>query len=457
MDIDIKTLFFLFSAGNFFIVFFFSLYILLYKNIKPIINLFLIAKTLISLQWLLLALRNSIPDFYSIALANVLYIFGYFYEIYCIAFANQSFDRKRFIPLILIPISTSLLFLAFLSAPENTRVIIASLIITIYYMGGGLFLVLARSKTKVQRLIGSLYVVVSLLFLSRALWAGFADNTTELYTNNNIQIISYTFFFLVSFSGAIVLLLILKEKDEEQITKDNLKLRELNINKDKFFSIIAHDLKGPLRNLSQLGELLLIQQDEKNKQEEQKIINHIIQSAKGTFNLLDNLLKWANSSSGRMVYNPQMISVNKMVEEYFLIFKGKAESKKIALQNDLPPNLEVFADYDMFHTLIRNLISNAVKFTPESGEINIKSQVINDRMVSIGVIDTGVGIAQDYIIHLFDIDSKHTTLGTNQEKGSGLGLKLCKEFVEKNKREIWVKSEINVGTEFWFSVPNTKI
>lgn len=456
MDIDVKTLFFLFAAGNFFIVFFFSLYILLYKNIKPIIHIYMIAKAFISTQWLLLALRNNIPDFYTIVLANVLYIFGYFYEIYCIAIANQEIESKRLLLPLFFPVLTSVLFLSFLSSPENTRIIVASLIITVYYMGGGIFLVIAKSKTKIQRLIGSFYLAVSLLFLSRALWASF-EGSAVLYTNNNFQIFSYMFFFLVSFSGAIALLLILKEKDEERITHDNLKLRELNINKDKFFSIIAHDLKGPLRNLSQLGELLLIQQDEKNKQEEQIIINHIIQSAKGTFNLLDNLLKWANSSSGRMVYNPQMISVNKMVEEYFLIFKGKAESKKIALQNDLPPNLEVFADYDMFHTLIRNLISNAVKFTPESGKISIKSQVINDRMVSIGVTDTGVGIAQDDLIHLFDIDSKHTTLGTNREKGSGLGLKLCKEFVEKNKGEIWVKSEINVGTEFWFSVPNTKI
>lgn len=450
---DVKTLFLLFASGNFFIVFFFSLYILLYKNIKPIINIFLIAKALISLQWLLLALRNSIPDFYSIALANILYIFGYFYEIYCIAFANEKIEWKRFIPLLLIPICASILFLISLSAPENTRVIVASLIITVYYMGGGIFLMIAKSKTKIQRLIGTFYIAVSLLFLSRALWAGFVD-AAMLFTKNNFQNFSYMFFFLVSFSGAIVLLLILKEKDEERITHDNLKLQELNMNKDKFFSIIAHDLKGPLSNLSQLGELLFAHSVETKDKEQQEIINYIILSAKGALNLLDNLLKWANSSSGRMVCNPTVIQVNEIFNMFGSMLEAGAKSKKIILKNYLPPDLAVFADYDMFLAVMRNLISNALKFTPRSGEIMIKSVQMNENMVSIGVIDNGVGIPQEALDHLFNIDSKHTTLGTNQEKGSGLGLKLCKEFVEKNKGEIWVLSEINKGSEFWFSVPS---
>ena len=456
MDIDVKSLFYLFSAGNFFILLFFSAYIILNKVKRPIINIFIVAKVLMFILWLLFALRNVIPGFYSIVFANVFLIFAVFYEVYCIAFAKKGFERKQFIRLNLIPIFISLLFIAFVSASENTRVIIMSFMITLIFMAGGFFSVFISSKTKILRLTGYFYFGVALLYLLRALWALYFENATLFYSNN-IQILSYIFLFLVSFTGAIVLLLILKEQDEERIEKDNLKLRELIINKDKFFSIIAHDLRSPLSTLTQLGELLLIKQDELDDVQKKELTEAIYQGSKRTFNLLDNLLKWASSNSGLMKYEPKQIDLKKIADENIKLFTLKAEAKKIKLTCLIQNDLIVYADYNMINTVVRNLISNALKFTHVSGQIKVISKETKDNTYTIGVVDTGIGMSQNVIAKVFEIDSSITTLGTNNEKGFGLGLKLCKEFINKNTGTIWIDSKKNVGSTIWISLPKTNI
>ncbi len=176
--------------------------------------------------------------------------------------------------------------------------------------------------------------------------------------------------------------------------------------------------------------------------------------AKNTFNLLDNLLKWASSNSGNMVYKPERILLNDIVKENFYSFVKESESKEISLRVSIAERIEVIADYEMINTIVRNLISNAIKFTPEKGQIEILSRIVSDNKIEIGVSDTGVGIDTEVLSQLFNIDSDISTPGTNQEKGSGLGLKLCKEFVEKNKGEIYAESKEGTGTTFWISLPS---
>ncbi len=237
------------------------------------------------------------------------------------------------------------------------------------------------------------------------------------------------------------------------IDNDNKQLKELNATKDKFFSIIAHDLRGPLGSLYSLGEILWTSHDEFDRESRMQILETLATNAKSTFNLLDNLLKWASSNTGAIKFNPKQVNINDIIEENFRIFRTIAESKNLTLKNSLNKNLQAYIDYDMINTVIRNLISNALKYTPNNGTIEILSKKEPNNYVEIGVSDSGVGIEKNIISQLFELDSMHTTLGTNKEKGSGLGLKLCKEFIEKNNGNIWAESEIGKGTQFWLSLP----
>ncbi|MCK5171246.1 MAG: HAMP domain-containing histidine kinase [Bacteroidales bacterium] len=195
--------------------------------------------------------------------------------------------------------------------------------------------------------------------------------------------------------------------------------------------------------------------DEIDKESQKIILESITQGAKETFNLLDNLLKWASSNSGSMLYKPKQIKLNDIVNENINIYKTTADSKKISFNNLLEENLMVYVDFEMINTVIRNLISNAVKYTKENGNIDIISTKDSDNMVTVGVSDSGIGIKKGLLAKLFDIDSVHSSLGTNKEKGSGLGLKLCKEFVEKNNGVIWVESKETQGTTFYILLPST--
>ncbi len=245
-------------------------------------------------------------------------------------------------------------------------------------------------------------------------------------------------------------------KQKEKIDKDNIQLKELNATKDKFFSIIAHDLRGPLGNLKNFGEIIWLSHDDFDDEKRKELLELLTQGAKETYNLLDNLLKWARSNVGGLVCKPAQISVNDIVNENFKILHRNAVTKKISLNNKLDENTVLFADYDMINTVIRNLISNAVKFTPTGGNIDIISRKTNDNRIEIGVSDSGIGMNKELISGLFKIETVHTTLGTNKERGSGLGLKLCKEFIEKHKGNIWVESEEGKGSIFWINFPVKK-
>jgi len=277
------------------------------------------------------------------------------------------------------------------------------------------------------------------------------------------KIVSYSFIFGFTFMAFLVLVILyyflqkrktnkILKYQKKKIQEDNRSLIELNKTKNKFFSIIAHDLRGPLGSLYNLGEFLWTSHDEFNNKERKKLLETITSNAKQTFNLLDNLLKWASSSSGEIIYKPKKFIINDLIDDNCNIFILKAETKNINLKNSLEEEILIFADYDMINTVVRNLISNAIKFTPEEGKIEIISNSSEEEIV-IGVVDNGVGIQPEVLDNLFDLDSKFTSLGTNKEKGSGLGLKLCKEFVEKNGGQLSVESELGKGTTFWISLP----
>jgi len=224
------------------------------------------------------------------------------------------------------------------------------------------------------------------------------------------------------------------------------RLEEANITKDKFFSIIAHDLKTPFYNIKYFSNLLYNNglRDEKQKRE---ILNDLKTMSDDTFSLLDNLLTWANSQSGAIELNVQELDLLFVVTESIRPYKMSAFEKKIDIKIDIAPDIKIVADKYTITTVIGNLFYNAVKFTNKYGLISIYTEKENDNII-LSIKDSGIGINQDEIGRLFKIGNKNSTYGTNNEKGSGLGLVICKEFVDLNKGEIQVNSKINEGSTF---------
>lgn len=233
---------------------------------------------------------------------------------------------------------------------------------------------------------------------------------------------------------------------------NELKLIELNAAKDKFFSIIAHDLKNPFNSILGFSEYLIELVDEKNYDQVGEYANIIRQSSLRAMDLLMNLMEWALSQSGRIDFKPEPFEINTIVDEVLLLMKDNAEQKSILLTNKLSSGLYVNADKAMLSTVLRNLLSNALKFTQPHGKITVTS-VVQQNEFTISVSDTGVGISAERIHSLFKISEGYSTQGTQKEKGTGLGLILCKEFIEKNNGKIWVESVVGTGSTFCFSLP----
>lgn len=240
------------------------------------------------------------------------------------------------------------------------------------------------------------------------------------------------------------------------------KLQLANDSKDKLFSIIAHDLRGPVSNIAQMLEFLEKGLRKYQFQEDKNTITGLKNSAKSTVALLENLLYWANSQRGNMKFKPELISLDKIIEENISLLSGIAHNKKIYLINELSNEEEtmVLADKNMVTTIVRNLISNAIKFTKAHGKISIgTNQIIaynKTKVIEVYVKDTGKGMSPDISEKLFSINEIFTTYGTKGEKGTGLGLILCKEFVEKHEGKISVESELGKGSTFTFTLPFIK-
>jgi len=233
----------------------------------------------------------------------------------------------------------------------------------------------------------------------------------------------------------------------EILSETNINLQKANQDKDKLLSIIAHDLSNPFSVLITFSKLLIDSYEDFSKEDVLTYLKTFYQTSKQGYNLLDNLLKWSKSQTGKMDVEPVTIDLKDIVEENITLLYSQATSKKIILTNHVPEGLIAFADLNMILTVIRNLISNAIKFTNERGTVDISGSS-HQNFIEITVKDSGVGIGEEDLEKLFRIDVKHSTTGTANERGTGLGLMLCKEFIERNNGKLLAKSKLNEGSEF---------
>ncbi len=242
-----------------------------------------------------------------------------------------------------------------------------------------------------------------------------------------------------------------RKQIEQQLKKYSEDLKASNAAKDKFFSIITHDLKSPFNAIIGFSDLLQEQVAKKDYLEMGKFANVINKSSKSAMDLLQNLMDWSRSQSGRIEFKPEPIEIVKLIDEIIFLLAPIADQKSIILTKNLPTQTIVFADKNMISTVLRNLISNAIKFTHPGGKI-ILSAKEDHNTITISVQDTGIGIPSDSIAKIFRIDNAYTTSGTQNEKGTGLGLILCKEFIEKHAGKIEVESISGLGSTFSFSL-----
>ena len=292
---------------------------------------------------------------------------------------------------------------------------------------------------------------ITAVFVQRLADGGFESENMLVLINNNFFFISANIIGLWA-SYNIEKLHRSGYVQNLTIKLQNTELRELNATKDKFFSIIAHDLKNPFNSILSFTELLGGKINTMKPEAIHKGITRINGSAKSAYRLLENLLEWARSQTGQLEYKPEYFSLKNLFEVSCNLSESSARNKNIALKFEYGENPDVYADLNMIRTVLRNLISNAIKYTPKGGEVLVRS-VLNGKHVTIYVEDNGVGIPRGTLDKLFDISEKVSTAGTENETGTGLGLLLCKEFVRKHGGKILVESETGKGSRFSFSLP----
>ena len=239
---------------------------------------------------------------------------------------------------------------------------------------------------------------------------------------------------------------------EQEIILKNNQLQRLNIDKAKFLSIIAHDLTSPFNSIIGFSQQAIEKVQAKEFDNIEKFVSIILKSSYRAMNLLMDMMDWAQSNSGRLEVTPEDFEISDLVVDVLLLLNDSANSKSLNLQNTVTNKYRIWADKYMISTVLRNLISNAIKFTDKGGNIVIEATSDQNYLI-VSVKDTGIGISENRLNKLFQLDQKISTPGTQNERGSGLGLIICKEFMEKNKGKLWVESNFGFGSTFYFSLP----
>lgn len=287
-----------------------------------------------------------------------------------------------------------------------------------------------------------------------------------IYSNDSTDISFYRNYVLTSIVVAIVLLLLMLaiayaidqhkkvKQQNRELENQARQLRELNQTKDKFFSVIAHDLRNPFHGLVGLTQVLVEDFDTMDTEKVKRFHNLIYQSAKQGYQLVLNLLEWIRSQTGRINFNPERLDLGKIISDNIKLARSTAQNKNVTLINKVENGLIVVADYNMIHTIFRNLISNAIKFSNPGGTVTVEGEKDEGKAV-VKVIDQGIGMDEETRKNLFRIDIAQSSRGTAGETGTGLGLILCKEFVARHNGEIRVESEKGKGSTFTVILPST--
>jgi two-component system sensor histidine kinase/response regulator len=241
-------------------------------------------------------------------------------------------------------------------------------------------------------------------------------------------------------------------RQQQQLQEQTEQLKQLNAEKDHFLSMLAEDLRSPFSTIRHLIGVVAEDLEGSGQDELSNVMRVLQKSSENLYTLLENLLAWSRIQLGVTKYHPYLLDLHKIIVQHIASLTPWAEQKQIKIQNTLVGEILVYADYSMLDDIIRNLLSNAVKFTYPGGSVAVSIQQ-DEQFVTLAVSDTGIGIEPENMVKLFRIDTKYTRKGTAREQGTGLGLILCKEFIEKHGGKIWVASEAGKGSIFKITLP----
>ncbi len=315
-----------------------------------------------------------------------------------------------------------------------------------------LILALVSVADKIKKYVIILFLILNISIYSiqflKPEWITNFPSETDRWIDALITMIYSSFFIylIIKYLHKNYNLERLKVEDSEK------KLLKINADKDLFISILAHDLKSPFNNLLGLSELLAENSRTFDPDKIQNLAIGINKSARNTYNLLDELLIWANAQSGKFPFKPQKLNLEAVLLNCLELLNPFIQAKGIIFKQYFPTGATIFADQYMLNTILRNLISNAIKFTHKGGQITVTAEKTASA-ITISVSDTGVGISSDLVNNLFALSRTYSTDGTEKEKGSGLGLFICREFVEKHQGKIQVESIVGQGSIFSFTLP----
>ena len=245
-----------------------------------------------------------------------------------------------------------------------------------------------------------------------------------------------------------------RKQAEEETKLINIELQRINAEKDKFYSIIAHDLRNPFNSLLGFTKLLTEELDTLSIKEIQNISVSMRSTATNLYQLLENLLHWARMDKGLIPFNPEVVQLLPIVDDSMVMVMESVRIKEIEMTISVPDYIKVFGDSNMLQTVLRNLVSNAVKFTFKGGKIHLSARATGDNSVEISISDTGIGMNNELVDNLFRLDVQTNREGTDGELSTGLGLIICKDFIEKLGGKLWVESEEGKGSKFKFTLPN---
>lgn len=441
---DLATLIILFAVGNGVSALIFLRYISSTNMAEKSIKYFAVGKVFQTIVWLIFIIGRGNHTPLLLSIAHFFQYFGLTLEGIGMISAISPISKKQ---LTIWFSSTSLAVICYwiFSHSIENRVVVTS--ISFFSLYGYVFLRFIKSKnpSPVTPMVAYLAILFGTTHLVRGIIAKLHLETMVAYNNNITQSVLGTVIIIVTFTFPIFLLLLVKERDNER-------LRKLHATKVKFFRIIGHDLKAPFCQLHSISQLIEAQKENITPNQLENLSKTILDSSLRTSKLLDDVLTWAKVENDNMNTHPENLIVKEIVEENLELINHKAFGKKLKIINHCHADHKVYCDKNIIHTILRNLLSNAIKFSFPESTIEVMSMQ-NDRCCTISVKDFGVGIKQDSLKKIFKIDSDYSTLGTNNEKGTGVGLSLCKELVEKSGGKIWAESIIDKGTTFYFAMP----
>lgn len=448
LPLDPKTVFELYFLGNLFVCILIFSYSFSYATAenKKIVNCFGYGKLLLTIGWIFLFLRNIIPDFISINIANMIVFSACCYETLAILSLIKIKLKKTYQLQIGITIASMVVFnlATVFESTINTRVVIVLIGLFAIYLQPTISYFTQKGHNLFRTFYGLCFVVFEMILVIRLVFICL-NPQKDFFSHTIFDSLYNIALFLLSLISTVGFLLLVKEKQD-------LKIKKLLNDKNQFFSIIAHDLRGPLGSSVGLSEILAENIDEYGLEEIKEITAMLHQSNKNSYKLLENLLDWSQVQTGMIEYSPKKIVLNTLISENVELNKNAALNKNIALSFETAEFIEIQADKNMIDTIVRNLLTNAIKFTQRNGEIIVKMKK-NAQVAEVSIADSGIGIPENIKEKLFKINGKVSQKGTENEIGTGLGLLLCSEFIRKHQGEIWAESEPGKGSTFKFTLP----